>query len=154
MIPEKDEYNISELAKIYGFDRATVSKKLDDAGIKPHKGKVGNEKLYFLSEVEPVLAQENLEEARLRKMRADAELSEIKALEKKGDFASVAEFTELTHQWVNVLFTKFDKKFPENVTAKVAKAKNKAEAIAVVRREVQAIFNEFRSNPKKFLNAK
>ena len=148
----EQKYNISELAKGFGLDRATVAKRLDEAGAKWVQGKVGNEKLYLLSDVQSVLSQDDLEEAKLRKLRADAELSEIKALEKKGEFASIVEFTELTHQWIGWLFTKFDKKFPDIIVTKVAKAKNNPEAVATVRREVQAVFNEFRANPKKFLD--
>lgn len=143
-----------QLAEHFNLDRNTIRTRLKQAGVEPEAGSSARNYKYDFEKAR--LAIERPKESNLKneKTEKEIEILDLKIKIQKGEYASVAEYTELTHQLVNWIFTKFDKKFPENVVTKVAKAKNKAEAVAVVRLEVHTIFNELRSNPRKFLNEK
>lgn len=153
MSEERRTINQSELATMFKKDRATIRTWLIEEDIKPTNSNKRNY-LYDYDEATACIQRRTNQKWKDLKTENEAKLIEVKLQKELSAFAPVAEFAELTHQWVGWLFTKFDKKFPDIIVNKVAKAKNKQEAVAVVKREVQSIFNDFRSNPKKFLEGK
>lgn len=143
--------NISALAKIYDLDRVTIRERLSKAGIKPVVDGL-RDKLFDVAEVDPFLNQADLEEEKLRKLRAEANLKELQLAEKRGEYAPVAEFAQLTHEWVGWLYQQSVKKITSQKTLKaIQRTKSEAEARALLKKEVDAVFADFRSNRHKIL---
>ncbi len=149
--------NVSEISRLYNLDRETVRKRLSIAGIEPQT-ETAREKFYLVTdELHEALLNEGdpeLKAARLRKLTAEANLKELELTVKNGEFAAIAEFAELTHQWIGWLYAKLTIKLPKTAIPKIVKAKDKNTAVYVLQKEIEAVFNEFRANPRKFLDEK
>jgi len=153
MTEPKTTINISELAKLFKKDRTTIRTWLEEEGIKPiSKAKTNSAFDYELAKT----AIERRLNLKLKdaKTEKEVELLTIKVQKEKGEYGSVAEFAELTQDWVKWLHNQLSVKMPRQVIRKVAKSKNETEAIQILQSHIDSIFNEFRANPKKFLDAK
>jgi hypothetical protein len=138
----------------YRVDRATVRVKLEQAGVKPVPNTMERGVWYDADEVEAVFNSEDIDEVKLRKLQAEAQLKEHELSIKKGEFASVAEFTELTHQWVGWLYKQTSSRIPaQKVLKQIARSKSEAEAKAILKKHVDEIWQEFRTGHLAILNS-
>lgn len=142
---------VSALARGFDLDRATVMERLLRAGVKPVSERA-NEKLYNIEDVEKILSQDELDLEKLRKIKAEADLKELQLAEKRGEYAPVAEFAQLTHDWIGWLYQQSVKKITSQKLLKaIQRTKSEAEARALLKKEVDAVFADFRSNRHKIL---
>jgi hypothetical protein len=143
-------YSISALAKKFKLDRATVVSRLDDAEIEPHS-KRSNEKLYHLDDVEVILLQKEIDVAKLRKLDIEAQIKEHDLQVKKGEFASVGEFTEVTQRIFGRLYKKIVVQLPPKLAKRLHNANSEAEVSAVLKAELAKEFDSLRSDFTKYL---
>lgn len=142
--------SISALSRKFKLDRATVRERLDAAEIKP-KTTREKEKLYHLDDVEIVLSQSELNEAKLRKLDAEAELKELEVKKKLGEYASVAEFTETVQKIFGRLHKRVVVQLPKRIAGRLHNANSSAEVMAALETELAKEFNDLRSDFTKFL---
>jgi hypothetical protein len=148
---DPNHLSISALSRKFDLDRVTVKAWITKAGIEPVSSKA-TETLYNLEDVEKILSQDELEEAKLRKLQAEADLKELQLAEKRGEYAPVADFAQLTHEWIGWLYQQSVKKVTSQKTLKaIQRTKNETEARAVLKKEVDAVFADFRANRHKIL---
>lgn len=143
-------YSISALSRKFKLDRATIISRLNKAAVKPASSRY-NEKLYNLSDVELVLSKSPLDQAKLKKLDAEAELKELEVKKRTGEFASVAEFTEVVQKIFGALHKKVAVQFPSKVGARVHNAKSQSEAVQILKTELNDIFDDLRTNFKDYL---
>jgi hypothetical protein len=160
---EKDEFaeeirfsnelmSVSALSRLFNIDRHTVRTRIENAGIKPNKTAV-NEKLYELNErLEAVLLQDELDEAKLRKIQAEAEMKEHELAVKKGEFGSVAEFTEITQRIFSKIYKRFAVQLPSKLANKIHNANSSAEVIQILKSAYEQELNEIRDDFPKYLS--
>lgn len=141
------------LARRFDLDRETVRKRLDEAGIIPVSEKA-KEKLYELTpRLRSVLAKTNekLDEVKLRKESAAAELAEIKLKEARDELVSRDEFLDLLNQIFGAMYQETAVRLPQRIAAKLHKAKSSKDVHTVLKREIEKIFSDLRADHSKFL---
>jgi hypothetical protein len=143
-------YSITELARVFKLDRGTVGEKLNAAGIKPQAGNA-KEKLFALEDVEAVLSTDELDEVKLRKLTAEAELAELKLLKERGEFVSKAEIIAVLQKIFSSLHKKICVEQPNKLAAKLHKAKTNPETAKILRTDSEKIFNALRTDFHDFL---
>lgn len=148
-----ERLNISQLAEDFDLDRASVRKRIQEAGIEPVEEKA-KEKIY---EVSPRLAailsdvKSPMSEARLRKETADAELKEMKLAEMRGDLVPIADAIERVQAIVTKMYKEVALMMPKRVGPRCAKAKTAAEVTKIVKVEVGKIFAKLREADEDFV---
>lgn len=150
----KQFLSLSKLAMRFSLHRQTVKTRLDEAGIEPIKVKE-KEKLYELNtalETALVAKTKSIEEVKLRKEKAVAELSEIKVAQAKGEMCSVAEFIAVVQSIFGTLHKKSCVHLPKTLAKKLKKAKNETEITRILEKEYSAVFTDLRENFKNFLD--
>lgn len=146
--------SISKLEFRFDLDRATIRKRLAEAGLEPDSEK-SNEKLYRLSRVAPFLEaneeDKKLEAVKRRKLEAEASLKELELREATGEMASVAEFTETVQKLFGSLHKKLAVQLPTRISARCHKAKTQAEVGEILRLEISKVFDALRNDFTQFL---
>ena len=150
---KKEILSISKIAFRYGLDRATVSKRLQEAGIEPVEEKE-KEKLYEINEALEiaVTAAKPIDRVKLRKEIAAAEEKELKVAEKKGELLSASEVAGLFQSLFSGLYRTFTNQQPNRLAGKLAKAKTSAEARKILSEDAKRIFSEMREDFTPFLD--
>lgn len=161
VIPEKNQpisetsdpflYSITALSKKFKLDRATVRERLEAAEILPRITKA-KEKLFHLDDVEVVLAQSELNEAKLRKLDAEAELKELEVKKKLGEYASVAEFTEILQRLFGAFYQKTAIALPKRIASRLHNANSTAEVMEILQNEIKSEWKEFGENYPEYVN--
>lgn len=146
-----ENVSILALSRMFNLDRATVRDRIEKAGIKPVKVAV-NEKLYALDEnLEMIIRQDELAEAKLDKLRLEGEKLAHDLAVKRGEFASVAEFTEIVQKVFGRLHKKTVVQLPKRVAKRLHEANSSAELAQILETELAKEFNDLRSDFTKFL---
>jgi hypothetical protein len=143
-------YSISALSRKFKLDRATVRERLENAEIEPVQTKA-KEKLYLLDDVEIALSQSEMNEAKLRKLDLEADIKELEYKIKSGEFASVAEFTEVTQAIFSRLQKKLAVQLPGRIASKLHNANSSADVAAILKNEIAKEFDSLRENFQKYL---
>lgn len=146
-----EHVSILALSRMFNIDRATVRDRIEKAGIKPVKTAV-NEKLYALDEnLEMIIRQDELAEAKLEKLRAEIELKEHDLAIKRGEYASVAEFTEINQKIYGRLHKRVVVQLPKRISKRLHEANSSADLAQILETELAKEFNDLRSDFRKFL---
>lgn len=150
---EPKRLNLSQLEFRFNLNRATVRKRLRNAGIEPVE-EHEKEKIFLLNdELTECLKQteEDIDEVKLRKERAAARIQEHKADLAEGVVVMASDVKNYLHG----LFTGWQKEFtiamPRRVAAKLARAKTAADVYAILTPELDRMFDTLRTNHKKFM---
>ena len=115
------QYNISQIAEMFGFNRDTVRKRLKSAAVKP-SGREGNADLYLLSEAGPAVfggtgstvdpADPNLLKPMDRKAHWQAKNEEHKYLLSTGE-AVLREEAQIEMAFMAKIFIVFAETLPD-----------------------------------------
>lgn len=143
--------SISALSRMFNIDRATVRTRIENAGIQAAQV-AANEKLYLLDDrLEAIVKQDELEAAKLRKLELEADLKEHDLQVKKGEYASVAEFTEITQKIFGRLYKKLAVQLPARIAGRLHNANSSAELAQLLKTEIGKEFDALRSDFTKYL---
>jgi phage terminase Nu1 subunit (DNA packaging protein) len=146
-----EAYSISQLAKLCALDRATVAKRLDAVASQP--GAKGA-KLYSLCDALPALIageSSEMDEAKLRKTQAEADLKELEYKREQGDVVEVKEVMNFALNLFKGVHNRIGIRFPREIAQQLYKAESPAHVTEVLQRELGRIFNELREDHKRFL---
>lgn len=144
-------YNISELAKLCKRDRATVVKCLKE--VKPVEEQA-KEKLYALHEAVPAIvagASAEMNEAKLRKTKAEANLKEIDLARERGEVVEVKEVRAYAQALVRGIHQRLAVRMPGEIAPQLYKAESAAQITDILQREFGRVFNDLRDDHKRFL---
>jgi hypothetical protein len=146
-------FSISQLAKLSKLDRATVTKRLEL--VESTSGAKGA-KCYTLAAALPALIageRTEMDEAKLRKMEAEADLKE---LEYKREQEQVVEVKDV-HNYILQLFkgvhNRIGLRFPREIAQQLYKAESPAQITETLHRDLGRIFNELRDDHKRYLRS-
>lgn len=145
--------NISQLAEDFDLDRASVRKRIQEAGIEPIEEKA-KEKIYELT---PRLAailsniDSPLSEAKLRRETAEAEMRELKLAEMKGDLIPMIEVVDIAQRIASTLYQEYAIRQPKRIGTKLAKAKNVAAVKSILKSDSDKIMKSLRTNFARFI---
>lgn len=144
-------YSMSELSDLTTLDRATVRKRLKDIEAQ---GGAQNAKTYTLEVALPALiagASAEMDEARLRKVKADAELKELDVKREQGEVVEVREVRGYAQALVQGLHQRVAVRMPGEIAPQLYKAESSAQITEILQHELGRIFNELRDDHKRFL---
>lgn len=144
-------YSISELAELTTLDRATVRKRLKD--IEPQGG-VKNAKTYSLEAALPALiagASAEMDEAKLRKTKAEAALREHELAVERGEYLPVREVRDYALRLFKGLHTRLAVQYPREGAPQLARAASADEIAGVLHRDLERVFNDVRSDHTRLL---
>lgn len=144
-------YSISALARLCGRDRATVVKCLKD--VKPVEERP-REKLYALGEAVPAIiagADAEMDEAKLRKVQAEAELKELDLKRERGEVVSLKDVRNYAQALFRGMHQRVAVRLPRDVAAQLYKAESPAQIIDILQREAGRIFNDLRDDHQSLL---
>jgi hypothetical protein len=144
-------YSISDLAKLTTLDRATVRKRL--AEVEPVPGAKGG-KMYELVDALPALiagASAEFDAAKLRKVQAEADLKEHELAIERGEVVSVKEVQSYALTLFKRVHNRVGVQMPREIAQQLYKAESAAQITEILRTETGRIFNDLRSDHKRFL---
>lgn len=145
--------NVKQLAKETGWDRDTVSKRLELAGLVPNTDDA-RMKRFNVEEALEVLGYKDAEgevEAKRRKAIADAEKAELTVQKLKGELVSVVEMRLAAAELIKRLYQRIVRVEPGIIAAKIV-GLDELKAEAIIRDQLRQVFDELRSMPEAFLS--
>jgi transcriptional regulator with XRE-family HTH domain len=143
-------YSTSQLAKLSGLNRATITDRLE--GIPASPGPKGS-KRYSLADVLPALIAGrdlSMDEAKLKKMRAEAGSKELALQRQRGEVAPVPEISGYLQQLWKGLHNRFAVQFWRDHSATLHKAKTVGELADLGQKQSKTLFDALRANHKDF----
>jgi DNA-binding transcriptional MocR family regulator len=143
-------YSISQLAKVTGLDRATVTKRLGDIEVT---GGAKGAKTYSLADALPALIageSTEMDEAKLRKVQAEAELKELEVEQERGELLPVKEVRDYLQDLFKRLQQRTVVQMPVAIASQLYKAESPAQISDTLQRELGRIFNDLRADHKSF----
>ena len=149
----KETFSISQLAKLAKLDRATVTKRLEKV---VSTGGAKGAKLYDLSDALPALIlgeRTEMDEAKLRKMQAEADLKELEYRREQEEVVEVKEVRSYTLQLFKGVHNRIALRVPREISQQLYKAESPAQITEVLQRELGRNFNELRDDHKRFLRS-
>jgi hypothetical protein len=144
-------FSISQLSKLSKLDRATVTKRLE--GVKSDDGPKGG-KYYTLAAALPALIsgeRTEMDEAKLRKTQAEADLKELEYRREQAEVVEVKEVHNYALNLFKAVQNRLALRLPREIAPQLYKAESPAQITEVLQRETGRIFNELRDDHKRFL---
>jgi hypothetical protein len=132
------------VAGLLAVDRNRLAERVRDLESFPGPNR---SRLYSLSAVEEALAEDpdpDIKEARLRKLRAEAGLAELKLQKERGEVVNYRDVLSDHLEIYRDLHTRFTLTVPQRLGQRLAAAKRAREAEEVLRVELAREFQEFR----------
>lgn len=150
----KDEYySTTQLARMFKMDRVTCAKRLESLTAKA--GPRGA-KLYRLSEAYPLLmpsdTETSLDEAKLRKARAEAERVELQVARLRGQLIDVESAKSALYDVFRTLYQRIVVIYPRVASTELALIKDRGSVELKLRQDLTEIFNDLRANPIQFVD--
>jgi transcriptional regulator with XRE-family HTH domain len=146
-----DLLSLSQLARLCGLDRATVTKRLKDV---PPDDEQPKKKLYRLESALPALiagANAEMDGAKLRKIQADADLRELELKRERGDVISVRDVRNHAQALVRGLHQRAAVRMPTEIAPALYKAESPAQVTEILQRELGRLFNDLRDDHTSLL---
>jgi transcriptional regulator with AAA-type ATPase domain len=141
--------SINEISKRLRLDRATVTSRLDDLGYEPDPSSNVKLKLYLFDEdmVHALkFAKDSASATRIRGLRADAQLKELKLAKEQGSLVDMASAIEDLHQVITWIYQEFTLRQPKRIGPKLAKAKSPIEIKKILNTDTERIMKNLRDN--------
>lgn len=151
---ESELLPISEIAKRCGIHRSVAAARLDDLGYEQDESSNAKNKLYaFDDEMLFAIkaAKDSLSAAKLRDMRASAEIKELKLAEARGELVPMHEAIEIVQKVVSSIYQEFTVRQPKRIAPKLAKAKNVTAVKKVLKTDTDRIMKSLRENYERFV---
>ena len=144
---KKTTANTSELHRATGLDRATVKKRLKDAGVKPIKTESrkteydANKAMSALSSTDS--RSHGYDKARTQKTTAEAARVLLKLQRERGELAPISELRDFAFNLVKALYTRL-KRYPREAKARIHKAKTPDEVEQIINADLDLIFENIK----------
>lgn len=147
--------SLSEVARRCGLDKATVRSRLEDLGYEPDESSTAKLKLFpFDSEMEFALksAKDTVSAMRIRGMRADAQLKELKLAEQRSELVPIVEVVDISQRIVKTLYDEITTRMPKRIAPDLVKAKTIAAVRKVLKTDMDRTMKLLRTNFERFID--
>ncbi|MDQ1610328.1 MAG: hypothetical protein QOG00_259 [Pyrinomonadaceae bacterium] len=144
-------FSISQLASLCALDRGTVAKRLAEV---PFEEGAKGAKSYALAAALPALIageSTEMDEAKLRKVQAEADLKELEYQRERAEVVSTTEVADYTLRLFKGVQNRIGVRFPREISQQLYKAESPAQITEILQRELGRTFNELRDDHKRFL---
>lgn len=148
--------SISEIARRCKLDRATVTSRLEDLGYEPDESSTAKNQLYYFDdEMEFAVksAKDTLTAIKIRQLRADAQMKELKYAEARGDLVEINLAIERVQQVMTRLYKELTQMQPKRLASRLVKAKTTAEVTKIIKADTDKVFSRLRENDEAFVPA-
>ena len=149
---KSDLLSLTQLAARLHINRGTLSRKL--SGLEHAPGPKGA-RLYPVAEVEALLDEEKdpeMQAARLRKLRAEAELAEVKLGREKGELCEARGVQTLVINIFRAWHRRLAVTLPREISAQLHRAESPEHVAEILKAEATRMLNEFSRDHLGFLN--
>lgn len=148
---ERELVSISQIQRMTGLDRAVIAAKLVNVQWKPGPKSA---KMYDLAEVFPLLVGPGRvggDDAKERKLTAEAEKAELQLARLKGELVPIDEVTQAAAELIKTLYQQCVRVLPDIIAADVVGLKSVDEVAIRVRERLAKVFDDARSNMTSYL---
>jgi len=152
-IVEHERLNISQLGEEFDLDRASVRKRIQEAGIEPVETKA-KEKIYEVNQrLAAVLStvKSPINEAKLRRETAAADKLEMQNAMLRGELVPMHEASEMIRSIVGKIFQELTAAQGKRIDAKLAKARTVIDVKKIRNGDNQMIMKRLRANFAEFI---
>lgn len=150
---EHELMNLSQLGEEFDLDRASVRKRIQEAGIEPVESKA-KEKIFEVNQrLAAVLShvKSPMNEARLRKETAAAEKIEMQNAVARGELVAMHEVVEIVQSIVGKIFQELTAAQGKRIDHKLVKARTVIEVKKIRNGDNQRILKMLRANFQEFV---
>jgi hypothetical protein len=147
----KREANISMLARETGLDRATITKRLDELGVK--KRRISAKELR-VDHDEALMALQNpdgLRDAQRKKLTAETALTVLKLQRERGEFLSKDEVSTGIFELIKALHFRFVKSYPRDNARRLHRLRTSAELERTLSTDFSLMFDDLKRDNLEFL---
>jgi hypothetical protein len=156
--PDGEWLSESAIAKKVGLHRQTVTARLEDLGYEPDEERSGPKlKIYwFDDEMEFAVksAKDTVSAMKIRQLRADAQLKELKLAEQRAELVPMIEVTDIVQRIVKTMYDEYAVRQPKRVAGQLVKAKNQAAVRKILKTDGDKIMKQLRTNFERFIEGK
>jgi hypothetical protein len=153
--PDGEWLSISEIAKRCNIHRQTCTSRIEDLGYEPDEGRsTPKNKVYFFDdEMEFAVksAKDTVSAMKIRQLRADAQLKELKLAEQRAELVPMAEVTDIAQRFIKTFYEEFTVRQPKRVAGQLVKAKTQAAVRKVLKTDTDRIMKLVRTNFERFI---
>jgi hypothetical protein len=152
----KARANKSQLHRATGLDRATITRRLDDAGVQPKAKKkgAGGGTIYDADQALKVLTagdRSGITDARLKRLNVAAAREMLKLKKERGDLLEYGEVRDVLQRIFNRLFQTITISYWRDNKRRLHRSKT-ADALEIAgRADMEKIFNDLRADFRRFL---
>lgn len=147
----------SEIAKRVGLHRQTLVARLEDLGYEPdeERSTAKCKVHWFDDEMEFAVkaAKDSLSAAKIRQIRADAQIKELKLAKERGELVAIGEVTDIVQRIVNTLYQEYSVRQPKRVGTALVKAKNIATVRKVLKTDSDRVMKLLRTNFERYIDS-
>lgn len=150
---EHERLNISQLAEEFDLDRASVRKRIQEAGIEPVEVKAKLTVYELNQRLASILSDVNspLSEAKLRRETANAEKIEMQNAIARGELVPIDKTIERVQSVMSKMYKEFTQMQPKRLASRLVKAKTAAEVSKVLKIDTDKIFFRLREHDEEFV---
>jgi transposase len=154
--PNGEWLSISEIAKRCGIHRQTCTSRLEDLGFEPDENRstAKNKVYWFDTEMEFAVksAKDTVSAMKIRQLRADAQLKELKLAEQRSELVPMAEVTDIIQRIVKAIYDEYAVRQPKRVAGQLVKAKTQAAVRKVLKTDGDRVMKLLRTNFERFID--
>ena len=153
--PKGEWLSEQEIAKRIGIHRQTLAARLEELGYEPDEER-SNAKLkihFFNDEMDFAVrkAKDSLDAARIRQIRADAQIKELNLAKARGEYVHIADTTERIQAVISKMYKELTQMQPKRVAPRLVKAKTVAEVTKILKLDTDKILARLRENDEEFV---
>lgn len=153
--PQGEWLSETQIGKRMKLHRQTVAARLEDLGIEPDEER-SNAKLkvyWFDTELEFAIKAAKDESAalKIRGLRADAQLKELKLAKEQGELVRIEEVIEIVQKIGVAIYQEFAIRQPKRIGPALAKAKNVTSVKQKLKTDTEKIMKRLRANFEEFI---
>lgn len=156
--PKGEWLSISEIAKRCGIHRQTCSSRLEDLGYEPDPDRsTPKSQVYFFDdEMEFAIksAKDTVSAMKIRQLRADAQLKELKLAEQRAELVPMVEVTDIVQRIVKAIYDEYAIRQPKRVAGQLVKAKTQAAVRKILKTDGDRVMKLLRTNFERFIDGK
>lgn len=155
MKPAGEWLSESQIGKRMKLHRQTVAARLEDLGIEPDAER-SNAKLkvyWFDTELEFAIkaAKDESTALKVRGLRADAQLKELKLAKERGELVDIGEVIDIVQKIGVAIYQEFAIRQPKRIGPALAKAKNVTSVKQKLKADTEKIMKRLRANYEEFI---
>lgn len=155
-IPDGEWLSISEIAKRCSLHRQTCTSRLEDLGYEPdpERSSATKQVYWFDDEVKFAIkaAKDTLSASKIRVLRADAQLKEMKLAEARGELVPMHEVIDMSQKLVAAVYKEFALHQPKRLGVKLAKCKTAVERSKMLKADAEKFMTKLRGNFQELLS--